>query len=97
MKSVVDQHSGKRKMIRGKGKKSELPLEVLDNPKNKLECLADNIIKESNEKKDKRDNKKIKKTIKILNGLKSSVRKMPNAQEILFHLKAVETLIHKEK
>ena len=57
MVKIIDhQQTGKKKFIRGLGKKRDIPLELLDDPKNLYEAKADKII----EKTKKQDIKKEK-------------------------------------
>ena len=60
MVKVIDhQQTGKRKFIRGPGKKGDIPLEVLDEPKNLYEIRADRFIEKTKEQDIKKPKEKV--------------------------------------
>ena len=62
MVKIIDhQQTGKKKFIKGPGKKGDVPLEVLDGPKNLNEIRADRFIEKTKDQGIKKE-KLIKKT-----------------------------------
>ena len=88
MAKIVDQQTGKRKFLKGGGRKKDIPLELLDDHKNKEEIRADGLLEKVNTKevenkkpytnflKKKKTKQKQSKVIKTLKKLIAQVNSM---------------------
>ena len=98
MTKIVDQQTGKRKFLKGGGRKKDIPLELLDDHKNKEEVRADSFLEKVNtkevenkkpytnflkKKKTKQKQSKVFKTLKKLIAQVNSIKLEKSEKELL--------------
>jgi len=98
MAKIVDQQTGKRKFLKGGGRKKDIPLELLDDHKNKEEVRADSFLEKVNtkevenkkpytnflkKKKTKKKRSKVSKTLKLLTAQVNSMKLEKSEKELL--------------
>jgi len=98
MVKIVDQQTGKRKFLKGGGRKKDIPLELLDDHKNKEEIRADSFLEKVNtkevenkkpytnflkKKKTKQKQSKVFKTLKKLIAQVNSMKLEKSEKELL--------------
>ena len=98
MVKIVDQQTGKRKFLKGGGRKKDIPFELLDDHKNKEEVRADSFLEKVNtkevenkkpytnflkKKKTKQKQSKVFKTLKKLIAQVNSMKFQKTEKELL--------------